>query len=511
MAAAKPSILVIDDDSEIRYSLSRVLSSRDYAVTTAASGEEGIAAVRKSPPDVVFLDIRMGGMGGIEALQHIRSINPRQLVILMTAFGTAQTAIEAMKYGAFDYIMKPFDPQKVLSLAENALKTHADLHAAGDYQPSLNTEDYKEGIVGSSAAMQQVFKTIGQVTASDVTVMITGESGTGKELVARSIYKHSHRSARPFIAVNCAAIPDNLIESELFGHEKGSFTGATGQRIGRFELCDGGTIFLDEIGDMALATQTKILRVLQEGEIQRVGGAATIKVDVRVLAATNKNLEEIVKARSFREDLYYRLNVVRINMPPLRERLEDIPQIVDYVLQTLQKQKKTRVKKVAAEAMAVLLRHKWPGNVRELENVIYRSAIIAQGDAILVKNLPAEIRGPAGAAAGAPPAPVETFAEVPVETAEPEALPAAKPEAPVPPVPAPPVPEPSPLTLQDALDFVYARLKAEGTEPVLERLEREMIGRVLKDEHGNLVRASERLGMTRTTLRKRIDALGLKV
>ena len=511
MAAAKPSILVIDDDSEIRYSLSRVLSSRDYAVTTAASGEEGITAVKKSPPDVVFLDIRMGGMGGIEALQHIRSINPRQLVILMTAFGTAQTAIEAMKYGAFDYIMKPFDPQKVLALAENALKTHADLHAAGDYQPSLNTEDYKEGIVGSSAAMQQVFKTIGQVTASDVTVMITGESGTGKELVARSIYKHSHRSARPFIAVNCAAIPDNLIESELFGHEKGSFTGATGQRIGRFELCDGGTIFLDEIGDMALATQTKILRVLQEGEIQRVGGAATIKVDVRVLAATNKNLEEIVKARSFREDLYYRLNVVRINMPPLRERLEDIPQIVDYVLQTLQKQKKTRVKKVAAEAMAVLLRHKWPGNVRELENVIYRSAIIAQGDAILVKNLPAEIRGPAGAAAGAPPAPVETFAEVPVETAEPEALPAAKPEAPVPPVPAPPVPEPSPLTLQDALDFVYARLKAEGTEPVLERLEREMIGRVLKDEHGNLVRASERLGMTRTTLRKRIDALGLKV
>ncbi len=505
--AAKPSILVIDDDSEIRYSLSRVLSSRDYAVMTVASGEEGIAAVKKSPPDVVFLDIRMVGMGGIEALQHIRSINPRQLVILMTAFGTAQTAIEAMKYGAFDYIMKPFDPQKVLALAENALKTHADLHAAGDYQPSLNTEDYKEGIVGSSAAMQQVFKTIGQVTASDVTVMITGESGTGKELVARSIYKHSHRSARPFIAVNCAAIPDNLIESELFGHEKGSFTGATGQRIGRFELCDGGTIFLDEIGDMALATQTKILRVLQEGEIQRVGGAATIKVDVRVLAATNKNLEEIVKARSFREDLYYRLNVVRINMPPLRERLEDIPQIVDYVLQTLQKQKKTRVKKVAAEAMAVLLRHKWPGNVRELENVIYRSAIIAQGDAILVKNLPAEIRGPAGVTGPSiVPAPVETSVEVLMETAEPETLPATKPAA-----PAPPVPEPSPLTLQDALDFVYARLKAEGTEPVLERLEREMIERVLKDEHGNLVRASERLGMTRTTLRKRIDALGLKV
>ena len=522
MAAAKSTILVIDDDSEIRYSLSRVLSSRDYAVTTAASGEEGIAAVKKSPPDVVFLDIRMGGMGGIEALQHIRSINPRQLVILMTAFGTAQTAIEAMKYGAFDYIMKPFDPQKVLALTENALKTHADLRAAADYQPSLNTEDYKEGIVGSSAAMQQVFKTIGQVTASDVTVMITGESGTGKELVAHSIYQHSHRAARPFIAVNCAAIPENLIESELFGHEKGSFTGATSQRIGKFELCDGGTIFLDEIGDMAPATQTKILRVLQEGEIQRVGGTETIKVDVRVLAATNQDLEEIVKARTFREDLYYRLNVVRIRMPPLREHPEDIPQTVDYVLQTLKQQKKTRVKKVSAEAMAVLLRHKWPGNVRELENVIYRSAVVAQGDTILFKDLPPELRGAAGTdgTTTVPSSPTAVPAGTTLEPATAVVAPSAQTGAPAmepaaaaePSSPAPPVATgPSALTLQDALDFVYARLKTEGREPVLERLEREMIGRVLKDERGNLARASERLGMTRTTLRKRIDALGLKV
>jgi two-component system nitrogen regulation response regulator GlnG len=509
MAAIPPTILVIDDDSEIRYSLTRVLSSRDYVVTAAASGEEGIAAIKKAPPDVIFLDVRMGGMGGIETLQHIRSINPRQLVILMTAFGTAQTAIEAMKYGAFDYIMKPFDPQKVLALAENALKTRADLHAAGEYKPSLNTEDYKEGIVGGSAAMQEVFKTIGQVTASDVTVMITGESGTGKELVARSIYQHSHRAAKPFIAVNCAAIPENLIESELFGHERGSFTGATGQRIGKFELCDGGTVFLDEIGDMALATQTRILRVLQEGEIQRVGGTETIKVDVRVLAATNKNLEEIVRVRSFREDLYYRLNVVRIRMPPLRERPDDIPQIVDYLLQTLEKQKKTHVKKVSSEVLAVLLRHRWPGNVRELENVIYRSAVVAQGDTILLKDLPPEIRDAAGAGgtvapampavvpSGVPPAPAAQGGETRKETAGPEAAPAAV--------------NPSPLTLRDALDFVYARLKAEGREPVLERLEREMIARVLKDENGNLVRASERLGMTRTTLRKRIDALRLKV
>ena len=514
MAVTKPTVLVIDDDSEIRYSLSRVLSSRDYNVSAAASGEEAIAIVKKGAPDVIFLDIRMGGIGGIETLQHIRSINPKQLVILMTAFGTAQTAIEAMKYGAFDYIMKPFDPQKVLSLAANALKTHADLRAASDYKPIINTDDYKEGIVGSSGAMQEVFKTIGQVTASDVTVMITGESGTGKELVARGIFKHSHRATRPFIAVNCAAIPENLIESELFGHEKGSFTGATAQRIGKFELCDGGTVFLDEIGDMALAVQTKILRVLQEGEIQRVGGTETIKVDVRVLAATNKDLEEIVKDRTFREDLYYRLNVVRIRMPPLRERLEDIPQVVDYMLQTLEKQRKTRVKKVSVEALAVLLRYRWPGNVRELENVIYRSAVIAQGDTILLKDLPHEIRdatAPAVSVSTAAPPPGDPPPMVQSVT-PPVMLPVAPPMAP--PAPAhktPEAPANSPHSLNDALDFVYARLKEEGKEPVLERLEREMITRVLKDENGNLVRASERLGMTRTTLRKRIDAFGLRL
>jgi two-component system nitrogen regulation response regulator GlnG len=235
--------------------------------------------------------------------------------------------------------------------------------------------------------MQEVFKIVGQVTASDVTVMVTGESGTGKELVARSIWKHSHRANKPFIAVNCAAIPDNLIESELFGHEKGSFTGATVQRIGKFELCDGGTIFLDEIGDMALATQTKILRVLQQGEIQRVGGSETIRVDVRIIAATNKDLEAIVKTKAFREDLYYRLNVVRIKMPPLRDRIEDIPQIVDFCLQNLVKNKKARVAKVSPEALSVLTRHSWPGNVRELENVIERATILISGSTLTVADL----------------------------------------------------------------------------------------------------------------------------
>jgi two-component system nitrogen regulation response regulator GlnG len=506
--ANAPTILVIDDDAEVRYSLGRVLSSKKYQVLEAGSGEAGVAAVKKGPaPDLIFLDVRMGGMSGLEALQHIRAANPKQLVILMTAFGTAQTAIEAMKYGAFDYIMKPFDPAKVLTLAENALQAHADMRSAGDYKPTINADDYREGIVGASPVMQDVFKVIGQVTASDVTVMITGESGTGKELVARSIWKHSHRAKGNFIAVNCAAIPDNLIESELFGHEKGSFTGATTQRIGKFELCDRGTIFLDEIGDMALATQTKILRVLQQGEIQRVGGTDTIKVDVRIIAATNKDLEAMVKAKTFREDLYYRLNVVRIKMPPLRDRREDIPQIVDFCLQNLVKQKKARVSKVSPEAMAVLARYDWPGNVRELENLVYRSAVIAQGDAILVKDLPPEVLASAGGGAGAV---AQVASAPPVIVSAATTQPAA---APVTAVQLATVSVAAQGTgvssVAEALDYLHVELSKE-TEPLLERLEREMIVRTLKAFEGNLARTSERLGMTRATLRKRVEELGLQ-
>ena len=519
-AAVPPAtILVIDDDAEIRYSLSRVLSARGFQVSEAATGEQGVALVKAgTPPDLVLLDVRMGGMGGIEALQLIRSANPKQLVILMTAFGTAQTAIEAMKYGAFDYMMKPFDPQKVLALVEAALKTRADLRAVGNYQPTINADDYREGIVGSSAVMQDVFKIIGQVTASDVTVMITGESGTGKELVARSIWKHSHRANKPFIAVNCAAIPDNLIESELFGHEKGAFTGATGQRLGKFELCDGGTIFLDEIGDMALATQTKILRVLQAGEIQRVGGTETLKVDVRVIGATNKDLEAMVKAKTFREDLYYRLNVVRIRMPALREREGDIPQIVDFCLQNLVKQKKSRVSKVSPEAMALLTHYRWPGNVRELENVVYRSAVIAQGDAILMKDLPEELRAAttatnpdttvsAGMAVsagenprveGSPPEPeAETLAGAPP-------APPSQPSASSPPVGNVSATEPA-LTVERALDYLFGELR-RGDEPVLARMERELAARALAAENGDSAKAAKLLGLTASALQKKLKA-----
>ncbi len=472
MNDSKPStILLIDDDAEVRYSLGRVLTTQGYTVPEAESGEAGVAAVKKGPaPELIFLDIRMGGMGGIEALQHIRSINSKQLVILMTAFGTAQTAIEAMKYGAFDYIMKPFDPAQVLALAAKGMKAHADMQAVGDYEPTVNPDDYREGIVGSAPVMQEVFKIIGQVTASDVTVMITGESGTGKELVARSIWKHSHRANKPFIAVNCAAIPDNLIESELFGHEKGSFTGATVQRAGKFELCDRGTIFLDEIGDMALATQTKILRVLQQGEIQRVGGTGTLKVDVRILAATNKDLESMVKAKTFREDLYYRLNVVRIKMPPLRERQDDIPQIVDFCLQNLGKEKKTRVTRVSPEVLTLFAKHDWPGNVRELENVIYRSAVIAQGDAILVKDLPAELRG-------------STLAQNnETETADHDVV-------------------ATDLTIDAALDFLHDELMNSGS-PLLPTFQQGLAQRTLATLEGNEAAAAKKLGITKAALKK---------
>ncbi len=493
-----PSILIIDDDEEIRYSLGRVLGTRQYAIVEAGSGEEGIAIAKKSAPDLVFLDIRMGGMSGIETLQHLRAVHPQLLVVLMTAFGTAQTAIEAMKFGAFDYVMKPFDADKVLAIAENALKTKADLKTAAGYKPKLKSEDYKEGLVGSSPAMQEVFKVIGQVTASDATVLISGESGTGKELVARCIFQHSHRSAKPFMAVNCAAIPENLIESELFGHERGSFTGATGQRNGKFELCDGGTLFLDEIGDMSLATQTKILRVLQEGEIQRVGGTETLKVDVRIIAATNRDLEAMVKAKTFREDLYYRLAVVRLRLPSLRERTTDIPEIVDFMLQKLEKSKKTRVRRVAPEAMDILVRHRWPGNVRELENAVYRSAVIAQGDTILAKDLPAELREAVQGLGASAPA-TAAVASAPVAAPSPAAALAEH---------APVATEASaPESLEAALDFVYQRLSADKTETILERLEREMIVRANKEFGGNQVRSSERLGITRATLRKRLDAL----
>jgi two-component system nitrogen regulation response regulator GlnG len=523
-----PQIVIIDDDAEIRYSLHRVLTSHGYTVETASNGRDGIALAHKDQPKVIFLDNRMEGMSGIETLQHLRTTSPNAMVILMTAFGTTQTAIEAMKYGAYDYIIKPFDVKRVLDLTEGALKANRELESAKvHYTPVLNSDDYKEGIVGSSEKMQGVFKMIGQVAANDFTVLITGESGTGKELVARCLHQHSHLAEKPFMAVNCAAIPENLIESELFGHEKGAFTGATQQRIGIFEQCDGGTIFLDEIGDMAPATQTKILRALQQGEIQRVGGTGIIKVKVRMIAATNKDLEKMVAEKTFREDLYYRLNVVRIRLPSLRERLEDIPPLVEFMLQRLVKSQRTHVSQIAPEALEMLMHYRWPGNVRELENVIQRATVMAKGETILPKDLPPEIHRSDHAAHETATAENESarettievsasepHGEAPLQTANPaESVAGARVQE--------PAGEPLPvsiggaagsagaITLADACDILYERLRASTGENILDEIEKEMIVRALKETGGNQVRTSSILGITRATLRKRIDDLHL--
>ncbi len=353
------------------------------------------------------MDVRMGGINGLETLRRLRQMDAKQMVIMMTAYGTTQTAIEAMKLGAYDYLLKPFDVPRLKQIVLNALKAARDMRQVVSYEPLLESEDYDVGIIGRSEAMQDVFKIIGQLAGSNATALITGESGTGKELVARAIYHHSKRNGQPFLAINCAAIPENLLESELFGHEKGAFTGATAQRIGKFEQCDGGTIFLDEIGDMTLSTQAKILRVLQSGSFERVGGNQPIQVDVRVIAATHKPLEEAVAAREFREDLFYRLNVVRIHIPPLRDRRTDIPLLVNYFLKKFGQAQGRAPKSIAAPAVEMLERFHWPGNVRELENVMQRAVVMAKGDVILPGRFAAahfqrpRARGREGRAAGA--------------------------------------------------------------------------------------------------------------
>src|SRR6058998_927213 len=345
-------LLLIDDETDVQYSFQRIFDSPEIELTTASSGEEGLKLIPKFKPDLVLMDIRMGGISGMETLRRIRQMDSKLLVILMTAYGTTQTAIEAMKLGAYDYLLKPFDVPKLKQIVLGALKAARDMKQVVSYQPLLESEDYDLGIVGRSEAMQNVFKLIGQLSASNATALITGESGTGKELVARAIYHHSERADQAFLAINCAAIPENLLESELFGHERGAFTGATAQRIGKFEQCNHGTIFLDEIGDMSPATQTKILRVLQSGTFERVGGNQPIKVDVRVIAATNRPLEQAVANREFREDLFYRLNVVRIEVPPLRDRREDIRLLVNYFLKKFAQHQKQAVKSISPNALA---------------------------------------------------------------------------------------------------------------------------------------------------------------
>jgi two-component system nitrogen regulation response regulator GlnG len=433
------------------------------------------------------MDLRMGGMSGLETLRRLRQSDPKLLVILMTAYGTTQTVIEAMKLGAYDYLLKPFDVPKLKQIVVAALKAAADMRQVVSYEPLLASEDYELGIVGRSEAMQQVFKLIGQLAASDATALITGETGTGKELVARAIYHHSARAGQPFLAINCAAIPEQLLESELFGHEKGAFTGATAQRIGRFEQCNKGTLFLDEIGDMSLPTQTKILRVLQSGAFERVGGNQPVQVDVRVIAATNKPLEAAVAKREFREDLFYRLNVVRIHIPPLRERREDVPLLVNYFLKKFAREAQRPPRSVAAAALAALEQHHWPGNVRELENVIRRALVMAKGEVVLREDLPPELLGQRPALTGA----------------------AALSQPPPPTQPAKAVERPDD-ELAALAQQLFGWVRRHSQLKLIPAVERELIIAALRETQGNQVQAAKLLGITRATLRKRVEKFGIK-
>src|SRR5580658_5123977 len=388
---SRQRVLIIDDEKDVHYSFRRLLEKERLDILSAESGDEGIRLARKSMPDLIVMDIRMGQTSGLDTLKELRRMNPKQVVIMMTAYGTSQTAIEAMKLGAYDYVLKPFDIPHLKDLLFEALTAARAMRQIVAFPTKVSPEETRQTIVGNSPAMQQVYKLIGQVAATNTTILITGESGTGKELVARAIYQNGTRSNKPFIAINCAAIPENLLESELFGHEKGAFTGAMAQRIGKFEQCDGGTLFLDEIGDMPLTTQTKILRVLQEGEISRVGHNQSIKTDVRIIAATNKDLWQAVQRKEFSEDLFYRLNVVRLNLPPLRERITDLPLLVAYFINKFRLKQPTGPSQIADDALAAIQRSAWPGNVRELENCIQRAMVLASGNTITLANLPEEI------------------------------------------------------------------------------------------------------------------------
>jgi two-component system response regulator HydG len=383
-----PKILIVDDEAPHRQMLRAVLSAEGYEIHEAKNGQTAIAGVANQFYDLILMDIRMAGLSGIEALKEIKHLSPGIPVIIMTAYASVDTAVEALKAGAYDYITKPLDIDELKLLVKQALQFHHLEQENLLLKERLNDRFDFSKIIGRSHSMQTVFDTIGLVAPSEATVLITGESGTGKELIANAIHQNSPRKDRPFIKINCAALQETLLESELFGHEKGAFTGALARKKGRFELAHNSSIFLDEIAEMAPVTQAKILRVLQEREFESVGGAHTTKVDTRLIAATNKNLEEEIETGRFREDLYYRLNVVRVDVPPLRDRQDDIPLLADFFLKTYAEKNRKLLKGFTPRAVDLMMRHEWPGNVRELENIVERAVIMARGEMITPTDFP---------------------------------------------------------------------------------------------------------------------------
>jgi two-component system, NtrC family, response regulator HydG len=396
-------ILIIDDNETIREGLAHTVKKMGHTPLVAASGEAGLALFKRGDVDFVITDLKMEGMDGVEVLRRVHAADPDAVTLIITAFGTVETAVEAMKLGAFDFLTKPFAPEVVRLKVERALelrairRARAKVEAQNDYLRGEAEGRYRFAeLVGGAPSMRQIFSTVEKVAPTDSAVFLYGESGTGKELVARAIHGRSRRTGGPFIKVNCGALTETLLDSELFGHEKGAFTGAIKRKLGRFELADNGTLFLDEIGDVSPSMQLKLLRALQEKEFERVGGEQTLKVDVRVLSATNKDLKQEVAAGRFREDLYYRLHIVPITLPPLRERREDIPLLVMHFLDKLGPKTNARITGVDDDVLGRLMAYNWPGNVRELENVIEQSLVFAEGDRITLAALPAQLRGDGG-------------------------------------------------------------------------------------------------------------------
>jgi len=390
----KAVILVVDDDKNISKMIEATLKKeKRFEIATALCGEACLKIIRETIPDLILMDIQMPGIDGIETLKRIKAENSLIPVIMMTAHGTIERAVESMKLGAYDFLTKPFARDRLLVTISNALLNSSLRRQVDELRSELRTKYAYENIIGESGLMQDVFRSLEKVVNSNVTVLVQGESGTGKELIARAVHYHSQvRSSKPFVAVNCSALPESLLESELFGHEKGAFTGATSRRIGKFEQADGGTIFLDEIGLMSQATQSKLLRVLQEREFERVGSNELVKVDVRVISATNRDLEELMKTNEFREDLYYRISVFPIKLPALRDRKEDIPHLAIHFIKKYSDAEKKNIQGINADALELVMAYHWPRNVRELENAMERAVVLANGPEIVAGDLPAAVR-----------------------------------------------------------------------------------------------------------------------
>jgi two-component system nitrogen regulation response regulator GlnG len=475
-------ILVIDDDRSVRHLITKAFEDTDVEVLPAATAEEGMRLLGQSQSDAVLLDILLPETSGLDVFEKIRSTDAKLPVIFITSLSSSETAIKAMTLGAFDYLLKPLDLARIRDLVRQALEIRRLMsipveipgarHVGGNGELSSTRSDT---LVGNSPQMQEVYKAIGRVAPQDVTVLIRGESGTGKELVARALYQHSQRAKGQFLAVNCAAIPDSLLESELFGHEKGSFTGADARRIGKFEQCSGGTLFLDEIGDMSLLVQSKILRVLQSQQFERVGGNHTITTDVRVIAATNRDLEKMVEAGQFRSDLYYRLSGFTIQLSPLRERPEDLPSLLENYLTIFSKELNKDVHGIAPEAMDLLMNYSWPGNVRELQNALKQSLLRSAGQVIIPDFLPEKILAPELSTSG-------------VTGGDSAAT--------------------------DLRHFVDERLENGSTDlyaEALEFMERYVVTRVLRVCDGNQSKAARMLGITRGCLRSKVRALKVSI